>query len=203
LIFAELFHRIARLFSVSFCSSRIAGKALRESQREPKKVPLPLRSKVELSLSGLQQSNGLAEIPFKCQLGDLTRKSRGRRSLCVYLRQQFSGFLQVTLGQVDAGLFCHQIGIVWDNVQRPIAELSRSWELSNHAVGLCVSHRRAVNIAPLQLGQEVRRVHSARLDEALVTAALYIYARDLKSACNVKTTGKGAAGPREASQVYL
>ena len=39
--------------------------------------------------------------------------------------------------------------------------------------------------APLQLSEEVFRVHSARLDEALVTAALYLDARDLKSACNV------------------
>src|SRR6266566_3067880 len=38
-----------------------------------------------------------------------------------------------------------------------------------------------VNVAPLQLGQEVLYVHSAHLDEVLVTAALYLYARDLKS----------------------
>ena len=137
MIFVERLQRIARLFSISFCPSRIAGKALRESQKELKSAPIHLRSKAELSLSGLQQSNGLAEIPFKCQLEDLTPKGRARRSLCVYLRQQLSGFLQVTFGLIDGGLLCNQIQIVWDNVQRPIVELSRSWELSNHAVGFC------------------------------------------------------------------
>jgi hypothetical protein len=48
-----------------------------------------------------------------------------------------------------------------------------------------VSNRHLVDMAPLQLSEEVFRVHSARLDEALVTAALYLDARDLKSACNV------------------
>jgi len=43
-----------------------------------------------------------------------------------------------------------------------------------------------VDIAPLQLGEEVLWIHSARLDEALVTAALYLDARDLKSACNIQ-----------------
>jgi hypothetical protein len=45
-----------------------------------------------------------------------------------------------------------------------------------------VSDRCAVNVAPLQLGEDVLCVHSARLDEALVTAALYLDVRDLKSA---------------------
>jgi hypothetical protein len=39
------------------------------------------------------------------------------------------------------------------------------------------------NRETLQLGEEVFRVHSARLGEALVTAALYRYVRNLKSAC--------------------
>ena len=37
-----------------------------------------------------------------------------------------------------------------------------------------VSDRCAVNIAPLQLGQKVRWVHSARVNEALVTAAILL-----------------------------
>ncbi len=45
-------------------------------------------------------------------------------------------------------------------------------------------------MAPLQLSEEVFRVHSARLDEALVTAALYLDADDLKSPCNVPNKGK-------------
>jgi hypothetical protein len=45
-----------------------------------------------------------------------------------------------------------------------------------------ISDRCAVNVAPLQLGQDVLWIHSARLDEALVTAALYLDARELKSA---------------------
>src|SRR6266481_4919754 len=35
----------------------------------------------------------------------------------------------------------------------------------------CVSNRDFVHIAPLQLSEEVLRVHSARLDEALVTSS--------------------------------
>jgi hypothetical protein len=34
--------------------------------------------------------------------------------------------------------------------------------------------RHFVNVAPFQLSEEVLRVHCARLDEALVTAALYL-----------------------------
>jgi hypothetical protein len=45
-----------------------------------------------------------------------------------------------------------------------------------------IGDRNFVNIAPFQLSEEVLRVHSARLDEALVTAALYLDARELKSA---------------------
>src|SRR5207249_1536775 len=44
-----------------------------------------------------------------------------------------------------------------------------------------------VNIAPLQLSKEVLWIQSAHLDEALVTAALYLDARDLKSACDIQT----------------
>jgi len=41
-----------------------------------------------------------------------------------------------------------------------------------------------VNIASLQLSQKLRWIHSARLDEALVTAAFYVKGCDLKSTCN-------------------
>jgi len=44
-----------------------------------------------------------------------------------------------------------------------------------------------INVAPFQLGEEVLWIHSARPEgEALVTAALYLDTRDLKSACNVR-----------------
>ena len=43
-----------------------------------------------------------------------------------------------------------------------------------------VSDRCAVNISPLQLCQKFRWIHSAGVDEALVTAALYLE-RDVKS----------------------
>jgi len=45
----------------------------------------------------------------------------------------------------------------------------------------CVGDGNLVNVAPLQLGKESRRVHSAHLDQVLVRAALYPGARDLKS----------------------
>ena len=71
MIFAEPLERIPRLFSGNLCPSGIAGKALHESQRALISALVDLRSKVILSLSGLQQSNGLTEIPFKSQLSDL------------------------------------------------------------------------------------------------------------------------------------
>jgi len=49
-----------------------------------------------------------------------------------------------------------------------------------------VRNRNFTNLAPLQLGEKVFWVHCARLDEALVTAALYFDTRDLKSACNLQ-----------------
>ena len=58
-----------------------------------------------------------------------------------------------------------------------------------------VSDGCAVNIAPLQLGEKVRWIHSARIDEALVTAALYLDRCELKSACNVQTIDERAGGP--------
>ena len=47
--------------------------------------------------------------------------------------------------------------------------------------------------APLQLSEEVFRVHSARLGEALLTAALYLDARNLKSACNLNNRPTGSS----------
>jgi hypothetical protein len=55
-----------------------------------------------------------------------------------------------------------------------------------------ISDGNFVNIAPLQLCEEVLRVHCARLDEALVTAGLYLDALDLKSACNLNYRSEGA-----------
>ena len=55
-----------------------------------------------------------------------------------------------------------------------------------------IGNRNLVNVAPLQLSEEVFRVHSARLDEALVTTALYLDARDLESACNLNYRSEGA-----------
>jgi hypothetical protein len=49
-----------------------------------------------------------------------------------------------------------------------------------------VSDGNFVNVPPLQLSEEGIWVHSARLDEALVTAALYLGAGNLKSTCNAQ-----------------
>ena len=57
----------------------------------------------------------------------------------------------------------------------------------------CVGDCHLVNVPPLQLSEEFLWIHSARLDEALVTAALYLDTRDLKSACNDMPTGNRAA----------
>src|SRR5206468_12927280 len=84
LIFAQCLQRIARLLSGSFCTSGIAGEALRESQHDLINDPLDLSSKVELSLSGLQQSNGITVIPFKPQLNHLDVESILNWSLRVY-----------------------------------------------------------------------------------------------------------------------
>src|SRR6266581_5995238 len=53
-----------------------------------------------------------------------------------------------------------------------------------------VSDGNFVDIAPFQLSEEVLRIHSARLDEALVTAALYLDTRDLKSDATSNATGE-------------
>src|SRR4029453_6746161 len=45
-------------------------------------------------------------------------------------------------------------------------------ELREEPCDNSVSDRCAVNIAPLQLGQNILRIHSARLDEALLTAVI-------------------------------
>jgi len=73
----------------------------------------------------------------------------------------------------------------WKNLTRDLHEQPR------HD---CVRDRNFVNIASLQLAEEILWVHSARLDEALVTAALYLDTRDLKSNATSKTTGEESLG---------
>jgi hypothetical protein len=84
LIFAERLQRIARLLSGSFCASRISSKALHESKRHLITALLILITKMELSESGLQQSNGLAVISFKSQLSELRFEGKLIRSHLVY-----------------------------------------------------------------------------------------------------------------------
>ena len=76
---------IARLFSGYLCAGRIPGKALHESKIPPDLRPYRQSGrKMELSQSGLQQSNGLTVIAFKSQLRDLGFEGIPRRSLLVY-----------------------------------------------------------------------------------------------------------------------
>jgi hypothetical protein len=84
LIFAKRLERIPCLFSVGFCPSGIAGKALEYRQGYLSHAPFEIRSKVELSLSDLQQTNGLTEIPFKSQLSELGYEGIPVWSLPVY-----------------------------------------------------------------------------------------------------------------------
>jgi hypothetical protein len=56
----------------------------------------------------------------------------------------------------------------------------------------CVGDRYFVDMAPLPFSKECFRIHFARLGEALVTAALYRYVRNLKSACNLNNPSEGA-----------
>src|SRR5207244_12797682 len=58
--------------------------------------------------------------------------------------------------------------------------------LSESPAGNRVCDRDFVNVAPLQLGEEISWIHSARLHEALVTPPPYLFARDLKRACNTQ-----------------
>src|SRR5439155_14672200 len=60
----------------------------------------------------------------------------------------------------------------------------------------CIGDRNLVNIAAPQLGEEVIWIHSARLHEALVTAAFYLDTPDLKSACNVQNDRSRPTGGR-------
>jgi hypothetical protein len=64
--------------------SGIADEALGENQLNLITGFVSLRSKVGLSLPGLQQAKGLTEIPFKSQLSDLGRQGSRRWSLRVY-----------------------------------------------------------------------------------------------------------------------
>ena len=84
MISVELLECVARLFSGNLCASRIASKALRQSKPHLIKAFVELRIKMELSQSGLQQSNGLTVISFKSQLSDLDYEGMLRRSLLVY-----------------------------------------------------------------------------------------------------------------------
>jgi len=52
--------------------------------------------------------------------------------------------------------------------------------------------RNFMNVAPLQLGEEVFCIHSARLDESLVTASPHLDARGLKTRAASKTTVEGS-----------
>ena len=73
------------LFSVGLGPSRIASKVLHGSKPHLSTALLDLRSKMELNLSGLQQSNGLTVISFKVQLSDLDAEGILIRGLPVYL----------------------------------------------------------------------------------------------------------------------
>ncbi len=67
--------------------------------------------------------------------------------------------------------------------------LSIYFDRPSHA-GIC--NRNFVSVAPLQLGEEVFWIHSARLEEALVTASLHLDARGLKARATSKTTVEGS-----------
>jgi len=84
LIFADQLKRVARLFSGGLCASYIASNALRGSKSELFSGLLVVRMKIELSQSGLQQSNGLIVVSFKSQLKDLDSERFPIRSLPVY-----------------------------------------------------------------------------------------------------------------------
>ena len=58
---------------------------------------------MELSQSGLQQSNGLTVIPFKFQLRNLNYESIPE-GVCAFIAMEPSGFLQVALGLINADL---------------------------------------------------------------------------------------------------
>jgi hypothetical protein len=132
LIPAEGLERIARLFSRNFCASGIAGKALDHSQLQVIKALVELRTKLELSGSGLQQSNGLTKVSFKSQFGDFDSAGTGRSSVRVYSCKQFPGLFQVTLSLVNPGFCRDQVRIVWFDLQRSVVHFHRCGELSKH-----------------------------------------------------------------------
>jgi hypothetical protein len=49
-----------------------------------------------------------------------------------------------------------------------------------------INNRDLVNVTPLKFGEEVLWIDSAQPDEAFVTAAFYLDARDLKSTCSIR-----------------
>ena len=84
-ISVERFECIARLFSGNLCASHIASKALHQSKLPPDQSLVVLRIKMELSQSGLQQSNGFTVISFKSQLSDLDSKAVQKKSARLFL----------------------------------------------------------------------------------------------------------------------
>jgi hypothetical protein len=84
LILEERLQCIARLFSGDFCRSPIASKVLRQRQPYLVTALIILRIKMDLSQSGLLQSNGLAVISFQLQLHELSYEYIPRRTLLVY-----------------------------------------------------------------------------------------------------------------------
>src|SRR5262249_43444695 len=103
LLLAEWLKRVARLFSGSLCLSDIASYPLNQRYSHLLGALFNPKSNLKSSLSGMQQLCGLSVISFKSQLSQFGSNGRIRVRLCVYIDQQFSGFLQVTFGLVHAG----------------------------------------------------------------------------------------------------
>ena len=123
LIFADRLQYIARLFSRNFCARTVPIHVLGESQEHSKSASFQLGTKVVLIDSRLEQAEGFTKVPFKSELSDLGSKDHQRRILGVYIAQQFCRFFQVTLTLINAGLKCHQIWIVGQDVERSITQL--------------------------------------------------------------------------------
>jgi hypothetical protein len=71
LVCLELLKCVARLSSSGYCAGRIASEPLREGKPHLFTALDTLRTKMELSLSELEQSNDLSVISFESQLTDL------------------------------------------------------------------------------------------------------------------------------------
>src|SRR5215475_10329945 len=83
-----------------------------------------------------QQSSCLAKVPFKSQLRELDCQDFGGISLCAYIVQQFTSFVQVTFGLINPGLGHDGNRIAWHDVQPPVVELQRGRELSKESVSI-------------------------------------------------------------------